>query len=74
VARSHRHGFTLFEIPIHHQLRSAGVTQVYKWSKMPEIFFRHVAALFTIWNQTKHTKALPAHTGSQAGSVTTRHV
>jgi len=53
VARAHRRGFTLREIPVHHQLRSAGVTQVYKWRKMPGIFFRHLAALGTIWKQTR---------------------
>ena len=72
VARTHRHGFTLQEIPIHHQQRSAGVTQVYKWSKMPGIFFRHVAAIFTIWNQTAHARPLPA--ASHSRSVKTRHV
>jgi dolichol-phosphate mannosyltransferase len=69
VARTHRHGFTLRELPIHHQLRSAGVTQVYKWSKMPGIFFRHVAALSTIWRQTRHVKEVPT-----AAAVRTRHV
>lgn len=72
VARSHRHGFTLHEIPIHHQLRSAGVTQVYRWSKMPGIFFRHVAALFKIWRQTRRTKSLSTGRTSHAGPVTTR--
>jgi len=56
VARAHRRGFTIRELPIHHRLRSAGVTQVYKWRKMPEIFLRHLAALFTIWKQTRSTK------------------
>jgi len=53
VARAHRHGFSILEIPVNHRLRSAGVTQVYRWSKMPGIFFRHTAALFRIWNQTR---------------------
>ncbi len=71
VARTHRRGFTLYEIPVHHQLRSAGVTQVYKWSKMPGIFFRHVAALFTIWRQTRNKKMIPA---AATSSVRTRQV
>lgn len=54
VARVHRHGFTLREIPIQHRLRAAGVTQVYKWGKMPGIFVRHVAALWIIWRETRH--------------------
>jgi dolichol-phosphate mannosyltransferase len=53
VARVHRHGFTLREIPIQHRLRAAGVTQVYGWRKMPGIFLRHVAALWTIWRETR---------------------
>jgi glycosyltransferase involved in cell wall biosynthesis len=53
VARAHRHNYSILEIPIHHRLRSAGVTQVYRWSKMPGIFFRHTAALFKIWSQTR---------------------
>jgi dolichol-phosphate mannosyltransferase len=55
VARAHRRGFTLLELPVNHRLRSAGVTQVYKWRKMPGIFFRHVAALGRIWMDTRHT-------------------
>jgi dolichol-phosphate mannosyltransferase len=74
VARTHRSGFTLYEIPIHHQLRSAGVTQVYQWSKMPGIFLRHVAALLTIWRQTRNKKMLPAPATSYSDSVRTRHV
>ena len=53
VARAHRHGLTIRELPIQHRLRSAGVTQVYKWGKMPGIFLRHVAALWTIWMETR---------------------
>jgi glycosyltransferase involved in cell wall biosynthesis len=56
VARAHRHGFTIRELPIHHRLRSAGVTQVYKWRKMPEIFLRHLAALWTIWKETRSSR------------------
>jgi dolichol-phosphate mannosyltransferase len=54
VARVHRHGFSLRELPIQHRLRAAGVTQVYRWRKMPGIFVRHVAALWTIWRETRH--------------------
>jgi dolichol-phosphate mannosyltransferase len=57
VARACRRGFSVRELPIHHRLRSAGVTQVYKWQKMPGIFIRHLAALGTIWNQTRRDPA-----------------
>ena len=53
VARAHRNRFSILEIPVHHRLRSAGVTQVYRWSKMPGIFLRHTFALLKIWNQTR---------------------
>ncbi len=67
IARAHRRGFTIRELPVHHRLRSAGVTQVYKWRKMPAIFFRHLAALWTIWKQTRSTKQLSA---TRVGSAT----
>ena len=53
TARAHRRGYTIKELPVHHRLRAAGVTQVYHWRKMPGIFFRHVAAIFRIWAETK---------------------
>jgi dolichol-phosphate mannosyltransferase len=48
VACAHLRGFTMTEIPINHQLRSAGKTQVYRWQKMPGIFLRHVAGIWMI--------------------------
>jgi hypothetical protein len=56
VARTHRHGFVLRELPIHHQLRVEGVTQVFKMRKMPTIFFRHVWAIFTVWQDTRTSR------------------
>lgn len=53
VARGHRHHLSILEIPVNHRLRSAGVTQVYRWRKMPGIFIRHTVALFRIWSQTR---------------------
>ena len=53
VARIHRAGYTVCELPVRHRLRSAGVTQVYKASKMPGIFFRHLAAIFKIGKETR---------------------
>jgi len=58
VARVHRRGHKVKELPVHHRLRSAGVTQVYRWSKMPGIFLRHVAALFRIWWETRKASQL----------------
>lgn len=52
VARAHRRGYSIIELPVHHRLRAAGVTQVYRWSKMPGIFLRHVAAIFRIRAET----------------------
>lgn len=53
VARAHLLGFTITEIPVNHQLRSAGKTQVYGWKKMPGIFLRHVAGVWMIKKQLK---------------------
>jgi len=53
VARVHRHGFSVRELPVNHRLRSAGTTQVYKLRKLPGIGWRHFIALFQIWSQTR---------------------
>ncbi len=53
VARTHRRGYTIKELPVHHRQRAGGATQVYKYRKMPGIFFRHFLALFKIWRQTR---------------------
>lgn len=53
VGRAYRRGYAIHELPVQHRLRSAGVTQVYGWRKMPGIFFRHVAAIFAIRRETK---------------------
>jgi glycosyltransferase involved in cell wall biosynthesis len=53
IARVHRRGYSIKELPVRHRLRAAGVTQVYKWKKMPGIFLRHVGAIFTIWSETR---------------------
>jgi dolichol-phosphate mannosyltransferase len=57
VARVHRHGYSIQELPVNHRLRAAGTTQVYKLRKLPGIGWRHFIALFTIWNETKRTAA-----------------
>jgi dolichol-phosphate mannosyltransferase len=53
VARVHRRGYSILEIPVKHRLRTAGKTQVYQVKKMPGIFFRHVIAIFKIHAQTR---------------------
>jgi dolichol-phosphate mannosyltransferase len=53
IARAHRRNLTILEIPVNHRLRTAGITQVYKWRRMPGIFFRHLAAIFKIWADTR---------------------
>jgi glycosyltransferase involved in cell wall biosynthesis len=53
VARVHRRGYTMKELPVHHRLRAGGVTQVYKFRKMPGIFIRHFFAIFKILRQTR---------------------
>ena len=53
IARAHRRGFSIRELPVQHRERFAGDTQVYKLRKLPGIGYRHVAALFKIWYQTR---------------------
>lgn len=53
VARAHRRGYTFLELPVNHRNRTAGVTQVYHWKKMPGIFLHHVLAIFRIWAETR---------------------
>src|SRR5271155_2757254 len=53
VARVHRNGFSIRELPVNHRLRFAGTTQVYKFRKLPGIGWRHFIALFKIWHQTR---------------------
>ncbi len=52
VARIHRRGYGILELPVKHRLRAAGVTQVYQAKKMPGIFLKHVSAIFRIDRQT----------------------
>lgn len=53
VARVHRQGFSIIELPITHRLRAGGATQIYKLSKMPGIGYRHFRALLKIWLEPK---------------------
>jgi len=53
MARVHRRGFSIREIPVNHRGRSAGKTQVYRLSRMPAIGYQHFVALFKIWLQTR---------------------
>jgi len=53
VARVHRYGFSIRELAVRHRHRSAGMTQVYRFRKLPGIGWRHFIALFNIWFQTR---------------------
>ncbi len=53
VARIHRRGWSIREIPVNHRERAAGVTQVYRLKKLPGIGYRHFRALFRIQRQTR---------------------
>ena len=53
VARIHRRGYSLSELPVQHRPRLAGTTQVYRLRKLPGIGYKHFVALFDIWNQTR---------------------
>jgi dolichol-phosphate mannosyltransferase len=53
VARVHRRGFSLREMPVNHRGRTAGETQVYRLRRLPGIGYRYLVALFKIWRQTR---------------------
>lgn len=53
VARVHRRGYSILELPVNHRLRAAGETQIYRLGKLPGIGFRHAVALGKIWYQTR---------------------
>jgi dolichol-phosphate mannosyltransferase len=71
VARVHRGGYSIFEIPVAHRLRAAGVTQVYHAKKMPGIFIKHVLAIFKIWAQTRHPMPRPVIEDGSLAQVST---
>lgn len=52
MARAHRGGFSILELPVQHRDRAAGVTQVYRLKKLPGIGYRHFVALFRILRET----------------------
>jgi dolichol-phosphate mannosyltransferase len=56
VARAHRGGYSILEIPVEHRPRSAGVTHVYHAKKIPGIALRHVLAIFKIHAQTRRKR------------------
>lgn len=61
VARIHRRGWSIRELPVHHRERAAGVTQVYRLKKLPGIGYRHFRALFRIHSQTQRPREAPAY-------------
>ena len=53
VARTHRKGYRITEVPVTHRQRVAGQTKVYHLSKIPGIGVRHLLGLFVIWWETR---------------------
>ncbi len=53
VARCHRMGFRILELPVRHRPRSAGITQVYRFRRLARIGWTHTVALGKIWWQTR---------------------
>ena len=45
VARATAHGVRIVETPVHHRVRAAGTTQVYKPTKVPRIAYEHLLGL-----------------------------
>jgi dolichol-phosphate mannosyltransferase len=59
VARIHRAGYRILELPVQHRLRSSGTTQVYRVRKLPGIFVRHLLAIVKIRAQRKPLALAP---------------
>jgi len=57
MARVQLAGYSIKEFPIHHRLRSAGTTQVYKLRKLPGIAYHHFLALFKIRAQARSMRS-----------------
>jgi dolichol-phosphate mannosyltransferase len=54
TARVHRDDrLSITELPVTHRKRAAGVTQVYKLTKLPGIGITHSLGLLKIWRQTR---------------------
>jgi dolichol-phosphate mannosyltransferase len=53
TARVARSGHSIYEIPVRHRNRAAGVTQVYRLGNLPRIGYQHFLALFRILRETR---------------------
>jgi glycosyltransferase involved in cell wall biosynthesis len=51
VARATALGLRIKEVPVHHRIRSSGVTQVYRPTKVPRIAIEHLAGLRKLRNE-----------------------
>lgn len=58
VGRAFRQGLRVKELPVHHRNRAAGITQVYRWNRIPLIAWEHGWAMLAIWRETRRTEAL----------------
>ncbi len=53
LARAHRRGFSIRQLSVHHRRRRSGQTRIYQLRRLPGIGYRQLAALFTIWRETR---------------------
>ena len=76
IARLHKQGFRIREIPIHHRPRKTGLTKVFRLGKIPRIACSNVLGLLSVWWQlrtrpTKHAEespVLPQRLGSASAN------
>lgn len=59
VARLARGGFSVVEVPVNHRPRAAGQTQVYRVTRLPGIFLRHVWGLVKIRRESSPSVSAP---------------
>ena len=53
IARAHRKGIPIHEVPVNHRFRASGRTQVFRYRRIPGIAISHLISLFKIWAQTR---------------------
>ena len=57
IARAHRSGLSIREVPVHCRSRISGSSRVFELRRIPTIAVTHVLGLFRIWYETRASKS-----------------
>jgi len=63
LARAGATNLRIVETPVHHRARSSGVTQVYRFTKMPRIAAEHLFGLCRLWRELNAHRHTPTPRG-----------